>query len=44
MTTSAWWMLGVTWTIVALITGRFFFRVLTLPQRSKEEKEKHGRG
>lgn len=32
MTSAAWWMLGVTWTVVILFAGRFFWKVLTIPQ------------
>lgn len=28
MTASAWWMLGITWAIVAFFTFRFFWMVL----------------
>jgi hypothetical protein len=32
MTTAAWTMLAVTWTIVVYFTARFFWLVLTSPQ------------
>jgi hypothetical protein len=31
MTTGAWWMLGVTWTIVTYFTLKFFWMVLKKP-------------
>lgn len=31
MTTAAWIMLGVTWTVVIFFTGRFFYKVVTTP-------------
>jgi hypothetical protein len=36
MTTSAWLMLIATWTVVIGFTGRFIWRVLTVPQRQPE--------
>lgn len=33
MTPSAWWMLAATWSVVILFTVRFFWKVLTVPQR-----------
>ncbi len=29
MTTSAWWMLGITWTVITVITARLFWKVLS---------------
>ena len=37
MTTAAWTMLIVTWTVVIFFMGRFFWKVLTTPSRSDEE-------
>jgi hypothetical protein len=37
MTGSAWWMLGVTWGVILFFTTRFFYKVLTLPQRRETE-------
>jgi len=34
MTPAAWWMLGLTWLVVVSLTGRFLWKVLTLPPRS----------
>lgn len=31
MTTAAWIMLGVTWTVVFFFAGRFFYKVATIP-------------
>jgi hypothetical protein len=33
MTTSAWIMLGVTWTVVTFFTARFFLKALRSPPR-----------
>ena len=33
MTAAAWWMLGTTWTVVIFFAGRFFWKVLTTPQK-----------
>jgi hypothetical protein len=30
MTAAAWWMLALTWTVIAVFTVRFFWKVLTL--------------
>lgn len=35
MTSGAWVMLGVTWTVVIVIAGRLFWRVLTTPQKDR---------
>jgi hypothetical protein len=32
MTTAAWIMLAVTWSVVVSITGRLFWKVLTSPR------------
>jgi hypothetical protein len=37
MTSGAWWMLGVTWGVIVFFTTRFFYKVLTLPQRPEAE-------
>jgi hypothetical protein len=37
MTPAAWLMLGATWAVVLFFTGRFFWKVLTLPPRPDEE-------
>lgn len=34
MTTGAWWMLVVTWTIVAFFTFKFFWMILKKPPQS----------
>lgn len=31
MTTSAWWMLILTWSVIIFFTGRFFLKVLRDP-------------
>jgi len=40
MTTGAWLMLVATWSVVIFFTGRFFWRVLTLPPRADEPPAK----
>lgn len=39
MTGQAWLMLAVTWTIIILFTGRFFWRVLKTPIRPEREEQ-----
>lgn len=33
MTTSAWVMLAVTWSVVSFLAGRFFVKILRTPQK-----------
>jgi len=35
MTTNAWIMLGVTWTVVVFFTARFFMKILKTPPRDE---------
>ena len=37
MTTGAWLMLVVSWTVILWFTGRFFIAVLRTPDRSDDE-------
>lgn len=37
MTASAWWMLGVTWTVVIFFTAKFFIKVVKNPGKDGEE-------
>lgn len=37
MTTAAWIMLACTWSVIFFFTGRFFVKVLTIPQRRDDE-------
>ncbi|MDH4046046.1 MAG: hypothetical protein OEY20_05975 [Gemmatimonadota bacterium] len=39
MTWSAWLLLGVTWTIIAYFTGRFFLGVLRATEESEGNDE-----
>ena len=35
MTFEAWLMLGITWTVVIIFTGRFFMMVLKTPPKDE---------
>ncbi len=37
MTTAAWTMLLITWAVIIFFTGKFFWKVLTIPPRQDEE-------
>lgn len=39
MTGQAWLMLAVTWTIIILFTGRFFWRVFKTPINPEREAQ-----
>lgn len=39
MTTAAWAMLAVTWTVIGFFTARFFIAVLRTPVRPDRETE-----
>ena len=36
MTTAAWIMLISTWSVIFFFTGRFFWKVLTIPPRQED--------
>ncbi len=36
MTTSAWIMLGITWSVIIFFTTKFFFKVLRTPIREDD--------
>jgi hypothetical protein len=38
MTTAAWIMMLVTWSVIIFFTGRFFWKVLTIPPREDHEE------
>jgi len=42
MTSAAWIMLAVTWLVVFGFTGRFFYKVLTLPPGIEEDDDASG--
>jgi len=37
MTTAAWTMLIITWSVIIFFTGKFFWKVLTTPPRPDDE-------
>lgn len=37
MTSAAWTMLIITWTVIIFFTGKFFWKVLTTPPRKEDE-------
>lgn len=37
MTTAAWTMLIITWSVIIFFTGKFFWKVLTTPPRDDAE-------
>ena len=39
MTTAAWIMLIGTWSVIFFFTGRFFWKVLTIPPRPADETD-----
>lgn len=39
MTTGAWIMLAVTWSVIFFFTGRFFVKVLTIPPDADDSYE-----
>ena len=38
MTTAAWTMLVITWSVIFFFTGKFFWKVLTTPPRDDGEE------
>lgn len=43
MTTAAWVMLAITWSVIAFFTGRFFVKVLMTPPRPDDTFEEQDR-
>jgi hypothetical protein len=43
MTTAAWTMLILTWSVIIFFTGKFFWMVLTIPPRQDDEAGPHDR-
>lgn len=39
MTTAAWIMMLGTWSVIFFFTGRFFWKVLTIPPRREDEPD-----
>jgi hypothetical protein len=39
MTTTAWMMLLVTWGVIIYFTGKYFWRVLTMPLSPEREEQ-----
>ncbi len=37
MTSSAWWMLGITWTVIILFTASSFLKVVRTPPKNDTE-------
>ena len=37
MTSPAWIMLGITWSVILFFTGKFFLKVLNTPPRPDDE-------
>jgi peptidoglycan/LPS O-acetylase OafA/YrhL len=38
VTPQAWWMLGLTWGVVTVLAGWFFWRVVTTPVRPEDDE------
>ena len=43
MTTNAWIMLAITWSVISFFTGRFFMKVLMTPPRPDDSFEQEDR-